>query len=273
METIQNSQRLDKKVNINGFVDNYGNIQFTNLIFSIGFHFLITFNILLTTILFLEQKEYNLNTYYNIGTQLEIINIRILEWVFFNSLESINLWVGCLENQFNIHIGLNIPSKTINLSNQGYLLIIVTLILSIFRYIFTIYQSIIQSIYIRESSLINVYIPFIFLIRFYKRKQTNRISVKQIRQLKTEKLVTDKEKLELIKLTIFEEENKEKELKIIPKRLGIIYSYYDLYLVDKEEKKTNKKETKTKEDNKKSNYEERLKNPKSRLNRNKNKVK
>jgi hypothetical protein len=250
MQTVSNTKRLDKIVKINPYLTNFGKIDYTSLLISILFTFFILLNINITITLLLLQDNYNLNTWYSIGTQLEKMNVKIAEWVFFNSIG----WVNVIKDSIAEWLQLGnikdiIPSKEIYLSTQGLILVIITAILSVIKYTLTIMTSYYQKTILSEANLTNIYIPSIFILRFMNRYKNKMVSVKLIRELKNERNLTDKEREESIKNNIFNCFDTEKSILIVNKRF-FLYTYTNYYLIDKEEKKE-LKEIKNKHINKK----------------------
>lgn len=241
MQTINDTTRLDQKVWINSYINNYGTLNSGVLISGLFFHFLVVLNFLLLTNAILEVGT----DYFKIMDRLEYYNIQILKYIFFNMVWGLNALnylneLNVLFTQDIFNINMNYQHYPLNLTIWGYMFIFIAIISSIIINLLYIYQSYVQKM-IRPAEIVSLYVPILFLKTFYKRDKTNSVKVKLIEKLRDRPI--RKEHLEKLAQKLFKKFDANiHEVETKEQSLLNLYHYKEIYLKPKQSNNKSKKE-------------------------------
>jgi hypothetical protein len=270
METLNNSKQLEKKVSINAYLDNFGN--FNKGTFLASFFTLGAFiaSIVLICLIILNQaiREQSLD-YFVIGDiyQSQIIDvfkyfaINILGGMWNTLINWSNALIDIIQSQQgniipNISKSVLIKNQEIYL-NQGQLLtVFISAPLTALFFIFTVLQTKYQ-LQLRNSQIVNYYVPIILIYWYYKRHYKNIAYVKLINKLRD--ININKSHHEKLIQKVFKLDASKYELKIIEREVFGFYHFTELKAVEKDIKpnidktQQQKKRTPKYHNNKKSN--------------------
>ena len=193
METID-SKRLDKKIWINRYLNNYGEINYLQLYQNFIFYFVIFFNSILFGLIVLNQILNGDSLDYYIVTGIysqQVINI--MKYVVINTIgslndivEIINFFIGLLNT--NLHTSYNlihftIKQQSLDLNIGSYIAIYSSLIFIVLFHILTFLQSRYQLI-LRYTGIITYYVSILFLITWLNRFKNDYVYIKLINKLR-----------------------------------------------------------------------------------------
>jgi hypothetical protein len=239
-----NNERITRKININPFTNNFGTFNISLFISITFFYTLIYFNILITFNSLLETKELD---YFTITTYIQQTNIYIFQYIFENIMSGLNE-INKLSyiNQYLpfdiIPNNINIKESNIKLTYSMYIIILLSIGLSIIHNILYIYQGLKTQNILSSSDLKTHYIPLYYLKTFYNRNTLNYIYIKKIKVMVV-KDINKTHKEQIINL-VFNKDYDLFDLKITNETHFLIYHITKLELIENEEDKQDNKENK-----------------------------
>jgi hypothetical protein len=247
MDTINDTRRLDQKIWINSYIDNFGTLNKGVLISALFFHFFMVLNFLLLTNAILEVGF----DYFKIMDKIQYYNVQILKYIFYNMVWGLNALnylneLNILFNQDIFNINLNYQHYPLNLTIWGYIFIGISILSSLMINSLYIYQSYAQKM-IRPAEIVSLYVPILFLKSFNTRDKTNQVKVKLIEKLRDRPI--RKEHLEKLAQKLFKKfDTNIHEVETKEQSILNIYHYKVIYLNSKSKNKS--KKDKTNESNK-----------------------
>ena len=242
MQNASNA-RVTRKININPFVDNFGTINFSIFLTTLVFFALFYFNILVVLNEIYESKELD---YFVIGTNVQIVNIKIVRYIVENMANGLNAFneLSYLNNFLPFKIfpnNINFPDCEIKLTWAMYFCLILSFLFAFVHNILYIYQSQAQNI-LSSCDLKTHYIPLYYLKSFFKRNKNNYFYIKKIK-IMIVKNISKEHKEALINLA-FNKDFEEWDIKITNEIHFKIYHITKIELVKKEQKEKKQKEVK-----------------------------
>jgi hypothetical protein len=235
MDTINDTRRLDQKIWINSYIDNFGTLNKRILISALFFHFFMVLNFLLVVNAILEVGI----DYFQIMDKLQYYNVQILKYVFYNMVWGLNALnylneLNVLLNQDIFNINLNYEHYALNLTIWGYMFIGLSILSSLMINSLYIYQSYAQKM-IRPAEIVSLYVPILFLKSFNTRDRTNQVKVKLIEKLRDRPI--RKEHLEKLAQKLFKKfDTNIHDIETKEQSLLNIYHYKIIYLKPKQKK-------------------------------------
>lgn len=250
MDTINDSKRLDKKVQINRYMDSYGVIYYKKLYENLLFYLILFFNISLFSLIILNQIINNETLdYFAIGSIYERQIVEIGKYIFINSMGFFNDLVNVLNfvsmlinDNFNITIPkiyFEVQSYSLNLNIGSYIALYSSIIFVILSHVFIFYQSR-KQIILRYAGITTFYISFILLFSWFNRYTKNYVYIKLITKLRDQKI--DKDTKAKLLEKVFKKNSNDYDLEIIEKEFLNLYHYTQLKVVQKEQKETTQNE-------------------------------
>jgi hypothetical protein len=252
MDIINDTKRLDKKVQINRYMDSYGVIAYKKLYENLLFYLILFFNMSLIGLIILNQIINNGTLdYFAIGSIYERQIVEIGKYIFINSMgvmnevvNIINFITMIINDNFNITIPkiyFEVQSYNLNLNIGSYIALFSSILFLILMHVLIFYQSR-KQIILRYSGITTFYIPFLLLPSWFNRYKNEYVYIKLITKLRDQRI--DKEThIKLIE-KIFKKDSKNYELEIKEKDILNLYHYTSLKVVPKEQKSNQKKENK-----------------------------
>jgi hypothetical protein len=247
MDTINDTRRLDQKIWINSYIDNFGTLNKGVLISALFFHFFMVLNFLLLTNAILEVGF----DYFKIMDKIQHYNVQILKYIFYNIVWGLNALnylneLNILFNQDIFNINLNYQHYPLNLTIWGYMFFGVSILSSLMINSLYIYQSYAQKM-IRPAEIVSLYVPILFLKSFNTRDTNHQVKVKLIEKLRDRPI--RKEHLEKLAQKLFKKfDTNIYEVETKEQSILNIYHYKVIYLNSKSKSKS--KKDKTNESNK-----------------------
>jgi len=160
----------------------------------------------------------------------------------------------CVCYIISVNLPFDFPEKIITLSKEGWTILIIAILFSLFRNIVYLYQYIIQN-KLRNSNIVFLYSPFLFTIYNFFVRKNKRIILKTIKDVRPEPL--RKEQLEEMINIFFRVEKEElKDWEIIDNNQHILFFYFKIIELKQIRKIGVKQTIQKKEDNgtRKSNF-------------------
>ena len=248
---MESENRLIRRVKINQFLDNYGVFNWSIFYISWTATFISFLSISLTLLYIFELRTLD---FYIVTGAVEKDLIYFYNYIMTNVIGSLNSF-----NYINNLVGFRMFSFNINTSTlppisfEGYILLLISVILTFKVYILSIYQFYIQR-KIRNMGFMNYFVPYIFLFKFLKRKKTRFIYIKLLDTLKLEPFNPQNKAIKNIILQLFFEiETKELEqytIQIEAKSMFKGWYNYQIWTVIEDEKYKQQQEKLNKTDNK-----------------------
>jgi len=226
--------KLIKRVKINQFLDNFGVFNWSIFYISWTFTFISFISILLTISYALE---FGLMDYYKIMGAVEKDLVYFYNYIMTNTIASLNSFNYINEFVHYKVFNFNIQSTSIpKLSLEGYIILLLSLILTFKVYILSLYQFYIQR-KIRNLGFMNYFVPYVFLFKFFRRKKNKYVYIKLLDTLKLEPFnPTNKAIKDIILQLFFEIDIKDCEkytIQIIVKSMfGGWYNYQIWQIID-----------------------------------------
>jgi len=226
MQDKELSQRLVKRVRINQFLDNF--CVFNWSFFAISWIF--SFFTILSCLMFITYSIEYQTDYYDILSKIQTDLIIMLNYFVSNILAVLNSFNHLNDLLFNGQRIFNFNVELLNefsLNTQGYVLLVVSAIITLQLYVLSLYQYYIQR-KIKSIGYMNYFVSFIFLFDFYKREKRKKIKIKLLDVLKLEPLNTkNKTQTDLVMQSFFKIQHKDLDKYKLVIKIQTIFGWYN----------------------------------------------
>jgi len=263
MDTI-NSKMLDKKVWVNKYLNNYGEVNYLQLYQNFIFYFVIFFNSIIFSLIILNQLANNGSLDYYVITGIYTHQIvLIMKYFVINTLGAINDLIDILNFAIkllndNLHTNYNLihftmKQQSLDLNIGSYISIFSSLVFIVLFHFLTFLQSRYQLI-LRYSSIITYYVSILFLFSWWNRFKNGYVYVKLINKLRDMNL--NQEHKKKIVQKVFKKDIEAYDIEFIEMDFLGFYHFTKLQLILKEQKQTKQSTTReTNETNTKKNIQ------------------